>query len=380
MARSVDLTVFGEFVFGFQIGQVSASVLALGATFYLAKHFAACSEKIEGNLTTFQLQNHFLARGALVLLVAWGLFFSIDDAWSAIAAFGISIANFVIVMLLAFFTAVGKAPLGNLLQAGRSIVLCLGVLLSAIIGGATDTVSVVLVAAGVYSMAIYLLVGRRYSFRILKNPSSDQYQFARQHISFIVMAGIDLLILKLMAFPNDVAIYGVALFLSNIASFALYAINANYTARISRSVRSNDRSESQDLLTDVARINAFLSLPFVLLLVIFSMNLTVFYGDQFKASEAIFLILLAGQIVNVFVGSVALVANVSGYESFISKYIFQSLLFKIIVGAGASYLYGVLGMAIVASLSNAIWNVRSFLLVLNEIGLNTTVLKFPRIG
>jgi len=380
MARRVDIGVFGDFIFGFQFGQISASVIALGASFYLAKHFAGFSDPSEGMLDTFQLHNHYLVRGGLILLVAWCVFAYFVNAWVAIGSFGISIANFAIVMMMAFFIAIGKAPLGNLLQAGRSLVLCLGVLLSVLIGSSVSLITVVLVAAGIYALGTYLLIGRQYSFEISRSPSSDQFEFARQHVYFVVMAGIDVLILKYMARPDDVAIYGVALFLSNVASFALYAINANYTARISRSLRSCDASESQELLRDVARINISLSLPFLAILVAFSMNLTVFYGDEFEASEAIFLILLAGQVVNIFVGSVALVANVSGYESFISKFIFHSLLLKVVIGAGASFLFGALGMAIVASAANAIWNIRSFLLVLNKVGLNTTVLKLSRIG
>jgi len=380
LAQRFDLVAFGDFIFGFQVGQVGASILALGATFYLAKNFAAYSDIPEGMQSTFRLQNRFLARGSLVLLAAWVLFAFIERKWVSTAAFGVSIANFAIVMMTAYFVAVGKAPLGNLLQAGRSLVLCMGVLLSLGVITNAHPGSVVLIAACSYTLVVYLLAGCRYSFGVRKGESTDQYEFARQHIYFVVMTGIDILILKLMALPNDVAIYGVALFLSNAASFALYAINANFTARISRSVRSESRGESQKLLRSVAKLNALLSLPFLLVLIVFAMNLTLFYGEDFENSKFVFLILLAGQVINVFVGSVALVANVSGYESYISKFIFQSLLLKVFVGAAASYLYGASGMAIAASLSNALWNTRSFVFVLNNIGLNTTILRFQRIG
>jgi O-antigen/teichoic acid export membrane protein len=239
-------------------------------------------------------------------------------------------------------------------------------------------VGVVLVAVATYTFSIFLLAGFRYSFRQHEVSTPGRSGFARQHIYAVLLAGADLLIIKLTAASADVAIYGVALFLSNIASFALYAINANFTAQISRSMQVHDRGEAQKLLSRVARINIALSLPFVIALVTFSMNLTIFYGEKFEPSELVFLILFSGQIVNVFVGSVALVANVSGYESDISDYIKHSLFLKIIIGAIMSYAFGAIGMAIVAGIANATWNIRAFLLVFNRIGLNTTVVNLRR--
>lgn len=380
MARSVDIEVFGDFVFGFQFGQTASSVVALGATFCLAKFFARQAEKESGRLATFELQNRFLLRGGVALLLSWGAFALFARSWAATGSYGISIVNFAIVMLMAFFTAVGRAPLGNLLQAGRGLVLCVGALVAAYFLVDADPITVVLVASGTYIVGCYLYFGSRHSFGLSSDRSSNQFEFARQHVFSVILVGIDILILKVVAPADDVAIYGVALFLSNIASFALYAINANYTSQISRSLHSGGAVETQGLLRDVARINIALSLPFVVLLIAFAMNLTLFYGVEYQASEMIFFVLLAGQVVNVFVGSVALVANVSGYESTVSKYILQSLLMKLVFGAVAAFYMGALGMAVVASLANAIWNLRTFSLVLAKIGLNTTILKISKLG
>jgi O-antigen/teichoic acid export membrane protein len=378
MARRLSIQDFGSFVFGFQFGQLCAGIAALGATFYLAKHFAASSDRPDSTTSTFELHNRYFARGAGMLMVVWAVFALFGNDWVAIGSFGISAANLATITLMAFFTAIGKAPLGNLLQAGRGLVLCLAASLPMLFLPNLDAVVVVLTAAMGYALIAYLAYARMYSFRIAQRLSSDHFEFARQHVYAVVLVGVDVIILKLVSSAENVAIYGVGLFLSSIASFALYAINANYTAPISKSLRGASRGDTQDLLTRVARINALLTSAFIVLLVVFAMNLTLFYGEEFEASKVIFLVLLLGQAVNVSVGSVALVANVSGYESRISSYILHAVLLKLAAGAAASYFFGALGMACVASLANAMWNFRSFLLVRQELGLNTTIFPLPK--
>ena len=278
-------------------------------------------------------------------------------------------------MLVAFNTAIGRAPTGNLIQAIRAFVLCTAVACVFLAGAEFDAVWTAFIAVSAFSLGVYAYYAKRYSFRKSSDAIGQQFRFASQHIYSVVIVGVDVVILKLAADNEAVAIYGVALFLSNIASFALYAINANYTAPISKAIKHSERSETQALLTNVAKINMALSAPFFVALILVSLNLSFFYGSEYRLSETLALILIGGQVFNVFVGSVALVANVSGNESRISSLIAQSLVFKVVAGLVATWFFGVVGMAIVAAMANALWNTRAFWMVYKEIGLNTTILK-----
>ncbi len=376
IARSIDLRSYGDFVFGFQLGQVLATLAALGAAFYLAKHFGACDDAPSGRVSTFRAHNLFLLRGGIGLLLAWFLMHLAFGRGIASASFGISVANFVIVMLMAFLTATGRAPVGNALQAGRSLMLCLAVLVSMGTFTRMALFDLLLVGAWVYSLLVFWIFARRYSFKPSAKLGHEHRNFAWQHLFSVLLTGADVAILRFTVESEELAIYGVALFLSNIASFALYAVNANYTSKISRAVQADDSASAQKLLTHAARVNTLLSLPFLVGLAIFAMNLTVFYGDEYSGSRAIFFVLLSGQLVNVFVGSVALVANVSGKEAAIARLVWQSLAFKLIVGAAASLYWGGMGMAAVAAVANAAWNIRALHLVMSDLRLNTTVLAF----
>lgn len=377
IARAVSLEVYGNFVFGFQLGQTMSNLLALGATFYLSRIFAEGVDSGAARLATFRFHNYYLYRGAFLLLLCALAFVLLVRSQAAIVSFGISSANYVLVMMMSFMTATGRAPLGNLLQAGRSLLLCASAIFSMYFALEVP-LELALVAGATYAFGIFLVSGFVYSFRARIKSPIRRAGFAYQHVVTVLLAGADVLILEIVAPASEVAIYGVAFFVSSIASFALYAINANFTARISRSIRVDSLGQSQAILRSVARINLALTLPFLIGLVVVGTNLTVFYGSGFKASESIFLILLAGQCVNVFVGSVAVVANVSGNESRLTEYVAQALLFKALAGLVASYYYGAEGMAVAAAISTAYWNLRAYIFVRSELGLDTTPLALLR--
>jgi len=158
----------------------------------------------------------------------------------------------------------------------------------------------------------------------------------------------DILILGIYYPETEVAVYGAALRLANLAGMSLMIVNAVISPFVAELYSQNMMQE----LERVIRVSATLaSLPaisaFILYILFGDVILGLIYGELYRNSESILIILSFGQLINVVTGSCVLLMNMTGFHK-------QSMFMVMGVGLIALALffviipdYGVEGAAVV---------------------------------
>ncbi|MCL1049568.1 flippase [Shewanella abyssi] len=157
---------------------------------------------------------------------------------------------------------------------------------------------------------------------------------------------------------ESVAYFKVAMQAVALIALGLHSVNAVIMPNIARLYKKGDLQETQALLTKSVRLSSLVSLPIIFFLIIFGeFAISLLFGKDYLAAYPILVILCFGQLVNVLMGSVGLVLNMTGNEKSTLKSLFITLLLNLILLAVLIPMYGAIGAAIAVSLSLVCWNV-----------------------
>ncbi len=167
-----------------------------------------------------------------------------------------------------------------------------------------------------------------------------------------------------------VASQGVALL-----SLGLTSINSVTGPNIARLYKQGDMEKVQQLLTRSVRLSSLASMPFALFLIFFDdWIVTLLFGHQYLPASTLLSILCVGHIVNVLMGSVGLVLQMTGYERLALRSLTITFIVTISLLIILIPVYNAIGAAIAMSVSLVFWNVLMSLYVYRYTGFKTTII------
>jgi O-antigen/teichoic acid export membrane protein len=227
----------------------------------------------------------------------------------------------------------------------------------------------------VYITTVWLLQTSKYTFESRK-PTGSNLSFAFMQWGLLLLSQVDIIILKGLSIPANVALYGVALQLGALVSFVLNAVNSNVLSQIADDYKNCSKEDFQMKITSYTRIIFILSIFAIVGLIICGYPITLLYGKEYVVSYFIFCILMIGQIVNVVSGCVATILNMAGFEKTTCFAFYIALIINIVFGVIFTIYGGVYGLAIASSLSMIYWNIHLLYKVVTKIDINPTIFIF----
>jgi O-antigen/teichoic acid export membrane protein len=197
---------------------------------------------------------------------------------------------------------------------------------------------------------------------------TPEYNIRNWHASllpFTLMAFIGTLntelasvLLGVLADNKSVAYFKVAMQAVALISMGLASVNAVIMPNVARLYKQGDLKATQALLIKSVRLSVLISLPIIIFLIIFGeFAINLLFGKDYLEAYPILVILCFGQLVNVLMGSVGLVLNMTGNEKSALKSLSITLILNLILLAVLVPMYGSVGAAIAVSLSLVCWNV-----------------------
>jgi O-antigen/teichoic acid export membrane protein len=141
------------------------------------------------------------------------------------------------------------------------------------------------------------------------------------------------------------------------------SINAIISPLISKLFFSKKKTDLISLMNKSIKLNFLLTFPLILFLLIFPKFVLSFFGDNYRASSNVLIIILLGQIINVFSGSVGVYLNMTGRQLIFQRILIVTLIINVIFNLTLIPIYGMLGAAISTSISLIIWNISGVLYV-----------------
>ena len=215
----------------------------------------------------------------------------------------------------------------------------------------------------------------------LDPPQYEQKLWLKSALFFLLLSGmgmldsqIDIVMLGSIKSTAEVGIYNAAKKISLIISFILYAVNIVLSPLFSRLYYEKDFKLLQNVFTFSARITSVIALSLFILIFIFGNDVLVLFGKEFIAGKTTLLILSAGQLFNIFAGSVGILLVMTGYE--------RETVICLGIGVGVNIVmnilltpkWGIEGTAIATTAGITVWNILTIYFVYKRLKIYPTVL------
>lgn len=188
----------------------------------------------------------------------------------------------------------------------------------------------------------------------------------------LLIAWTDTIMLGIYKTEADVGVFFVALKLAMFTGIVLGAVNSIVAPKLSETFNNNKMEEFRILIKQSTRIIFFISLPILIVLLLFPEFLLSLFGQEFAIAKTTLLILLVGQAVNVMSGSVGFILQMTGKEKIYQNILLLALVCNILLNILLIPKFGIEGAAIASTFSIIFWNFLSVLYIYKTYGVLTT--------
>ncbi len=197
------------------------------------------------------------------------------------------------------------------------------------------------------------------------NYSLERFSWRRNILPFGSLAVVqilnnqtDILLLGIFGTAADVGLFRVASQLALLVPFTLMIVNSVIAPRLADLYARGETRSLQRLITSTSQLALATALPIALaFLTLGEPILRSIFGEEYGRASTALLILAGGQIVNVGLGSVALILNMTGHEKDCLYGMSAGAVVNVILNLVLIPLLGITGAALGTALSIVAWNV-----------------------
>jgi len=181
--------------------------------------------------------------------------------------------------------------------------------------------------------------------------------------SFLLMQSLDVLMLKQFDNYAVVAVYSVAVKLTLLLSVALASVNAVLAPKIAEDFNRGALDALALKVKKSTRLIFFSTAPAILILALGAEWILSWFGSTYTGAKSALWILLLGQGVNSFCGSVGVYLNMTGKQTAFQWIVASALVLNVALNAYLIPNYGMNGAAWATATSMMAWNVTAVIYV-----------------
>ena len=189
------------------------------------------------------------------------------------------------------------------------------------------------------------------------------YPMALSAISYFLMQSTDVLFISAYDTFESVAYYSIAVKLATVTALALISVNIVIAPKIASIYNDKNFSQLKLILKKATRINVVISLPIIILLLLFSEYVLSTFGSNYILAKNALWILLIAQFFNSITGPSALYLNMTGRQKKLNVILVTSLLINVVLNIILVPALGMLGAAISTTTSFVISKILASALV-----------------
>jgi O-antigen/teichoic acid export membrane protein len=175
----------------------------------------------------------------------------------------------------------------------------------------------------------------------------------------LTMRWMDTIMLGVFRTEHEVAVYTVALKVAGVTSMILMAINAIATPKFAELYWKNDLQGLRRIVRQSTKIVFWVSLPVLLVIVVFSSFILTFFGKEFTEGCFALLVLACGQFINASSGSVASLLQMTERHKAFQNIMIVGTLLNVILNLLLIPRYGINGAAVATATSVVFSNLAS---------------------
>lgn len=240
-----------------------------------------------------------------------------------------------------------------------------------------------------YNIIILFLIFTKYYFlrkKIYINFKKikiqyDIYQWLKISLPLLLIAGFqivlnrsDTIMVGIFIGTKEAGIYNVAARTANILGFILVAVSSVVVPMFSQLYTKEKIKELQILVSKSSHIIFWPSLISAILIIIFSKYIFLLFGREFVVAQCSLYILLIGQIINAFAGSVGALLNMTGNQNYSAGIYGLSAIINIILNVIFIPKYGIIGAAIATMFTMILWNIGISIIVIKKLNIYPSII------
>lgn len=184
----------------------------------------------------------------------------------------------------------------------------------------------------------------------------------------IIMSQTDIVMLGAMESVVVVGIYAVVVKLAALTSFVLGTVNTMAAPKFSELYHSGNMEALESVSKKSSKMLFYATLPIAFVLIVLGKILLGIFGEEYEAGYLALLILVIGQFVNAFVGSVGFFLNMTGYQKELNKMVLFAAVINIILNYVLIPIYGINGAAVATAISLSTWNILAAFYIKRKFG------------
>lgn len=216
------------------------------------------------------------------------------------------------------------------------------------------------VSLSILSLIQAVIVLKKTTFK----ASQNTWVFVRESLPMmlsssilVLMSWMDTFVMGIYENETEVGIYSIAVKITTLTLFSLQAINSILAPKIAKSYANNETTIYNKLIHFSTKVNFFITLAVVTIIIIFSSFLLGLFGEGFQSGVSVLLILCIGQLINSLSGSVGVVMQMIGEQKMYQYLIVSALVINLILTFMLTPIYGGLGAASATVVSMIFWNI-----------------------
>ena len=398
LARTLAPEGYGIYAFAFSVVALLAVPVQMGLPTLVIREvaryeFARRWDHLRGILQRANQAVLFfsLLVGLTALMLGWWFFENMEPTQRATLAWALLLLPLVAFNRLreAALQGLRRVVVGQFPDMVLVPLVFLGLLFAAYAAqGLTPPLAMALYAL---SVAMAFLVGSFLLVRALPDgvrtvaPRYETRAWLRSVLPLSMLGGLsvinaqtDIFMLGLLSTSENVGLYRIAFSGAALVLFTLTAVNAVLAPHVARLYKAGDTERLQKLVTRSVQITFVAALPVVLVFVVFGGALLEFvFGVDFRPSWGALAILSMAQLVNVAVGSVHVILNMTGYERETMKGAFYAAVLNVVLNALLIPQFGIEGAAVATGISIMAVNVILLRVLWNRTGIWSFVVRWP---
>ena len=161
----------------------------------------------------------------------------------------------------------------------------------------------------------------------------------------------DTILLGILTATSDVCVYNIAFKIAMLAKLPLLSINAIAAPKFAE---NSNLSKNKKIVQDSSRIIFYMSLPILIVLILFNKEILSLFGNEFIQGSKLLILLCIGQLFASLSGSVGHYLQMTDGEKTYKKGVIISLIINLILNITFIPLYGIIGAG-VANISSIIF-------------------------
>lgn len=227
------------------------------------------------------------------------------------------------------------------------------------------------------------LVPRRLA---MSTPQYRDAEWSKSMFPFMLISGagvintqVDIALLGFLRPADEVGVYQVAAHGAMVVGFGLRVVNPVLGPRIARLYASGDHRRLEKLVTYATRAAFLAALPLVLLFLLFGADILGWvFGAGFAHGYPVLVILALAYLVNVTVGPMGVLLNMSEHESINGKILSAAVIVNVCLNLLLIPVMGILGAAIATAISLVMRNALQAWMAYRLLGVSAFRLRNPR--